>query len=451
MQMRYTEEKLNTFSKETLIQLFLAQQEQLSEIDKKLQLVLEQLAVMNQNRYGRKKEQMPVPQQMAFADVNGELVMFNEAEALASLDENEEETVSKKHPVKKKGKREADVLNGKYINGVPFTRLEKEFSRYGLAITRQNMANWTIEGAERYLAVFYDYLHRYIYQSLVIHADETSVLVRKDGRDAGSKSFMWVYCTGGGEEKAVILYEYQKTRKADHPEKFLKDYEGVCVTDGYQVYHKLAKEKGDLTVAGCWAHARRRYEEAVKALPAKSRKSSLAWQALEQINMIYHVDNTLKELTPEERKKRRQDSVKPLVEAYFAWVKEKKKDGRIAEKSKTGKGLSYSLNQEEYLKVFLENGNVPLDNNAAERAIRNFCIGRKNWVIIDTIRGAQSSAMIYSIAETAKANHLKPYEYFEYLLEEIPKHLDDKDLSFCEDLLPWSPNLPEKCRKTEKK
>lgn len=281
---------------------------------------------------------------------------------------------------------EAAVLNGKYINGVPFARLEKEFSRYGLAITRQNMANWTIECAERYLGVFYDYLHRYIYQSLVIHADETSVLVRKDGRDAGSKSFMWVYCTGGGEEKAVILYEYQKTRKADHPEKFLKDYEGVCVTDGYQVYHKLAKEKGNLTVAGCWAHARRRYEEAVKALPVKSRKSSLAWQALEQINMIYHVDNTLKELTPEERKKRRQDSVKPLVEAYFAWVKEKKKDGRIAEKSKTGKGLSYSLNQEEYLKVFLENGNVPLDNNAAERAIRNFCIGRKNWVIIDTKR-----------------------------------------------------------------
>lgn len=213
----------------------------------------------------------------------------------------------------------------------------------------------------------------------------------------------------------------------------------------------LAKEKGDLTVAGCWAHARRRYEEAVKALPAKSRKNSLAWQALEQINMIYHVDNTLKELTPEERKKRRQDSVKPLVEAYFAWVKEKKADGRISEKSKTGRGLSYSINQEKYLKVFLEDGNVPMDNNAAERAIKNFCIGRKNWLIIDTIRGTQSSAMIYSIAETAKANHLKPYEYFEYLLEEIPKHMDDKDLSFCEDLLPWSPNLPEKCRKTEKK
>ena len=118
MQMRYTEEKLNTFSKETLIQLFLAQQEQLSEIDKKLQLVLEQLAVMNQNRYGRKTEQMPVPQQMAFADVNGELVMFNEAEALASLDENEEETVSKKHPVKKKEKRETD------LSGIPVIKVE---------------------------------------------------------------------------------------------------------------------------------------------------------------------------------------------------------------------------------------------------------------------------------------------------------------------------------------
>ena len=118
MKMRYTEEKLNTFSKETLIQLFLAQQEQLSEIDKKLQLVLEQLAVMNQNHYGRKTEQMPVPQQMAFADVNGELVMFNEAEVLASLDENEEETVSKKHPVKKKGKRETD------LSGIPVIKVE---------------------------------------------------------------------------------------------------------------------------------------------------------------------------------------------------------------------------------------------------------------------------------------------------------------------------------------
>ena len=130
------------------------------------------------------------------------------------------------------------------------------------------------------------------------------------------------------------------------------------------------------------------------------------------------------------RKKRRQSSVKPLVEAYFAWVKEKKADGRVSEKSKTGRGLSYSINQEKYLKVFLEDGNVPMDNNAAERAIKNFCIGRKNWLIIDTIRGAQSSAIIYSIAETAKANNLKPYEYFEYLLEEISSFCTEYSLFF---------------------
>ena len=142
--------------------------------------------------------------------------------------------------------------------------------------------------------------------------------------------------------------------------------------------------------------------------------------------------------------------MKPLVEAYFAWVKEKKADGRISEKSKTGRGLNYSINQEKYLKVFLEDGNVPMDNNAAERAIKNFCIGRKNWLIIDTIRGAQSSAIIYSIAETAKANNLKPYEYFEYLLTEIPKHMDDTDRSFLNDLVPWSEKLPESIRKPKK-
>ena len=156
----------------------------------------------------------------------------------------------------------------------------------------------------------------------------------------------------------------------------------------------------------------------------------------------------LKELSAEERQNRRQLSVKPLVEAYFTWVREN--ISKVPEKSKTHEGFSYCLNQEKYLKVFLDDGEVPMDNNAAEQSIRGFCIGKKNWVMIDTIAGAKSSAIIYSIAETAKANNLKPYEYFEYLLTEIPKHMDDTDRSFCEDLLPWSPTLPEHCRKPEK-
>ena len=153
----------------------------------------------------------------------------------------------------------------------------------------------------------------------------------------------------------------------------------------------------------------------------------------------------LQDLPSEECLKRRQLSVKPLVEAYFAWVHET--IPQVLPKSKVWEGLQYSIHQEPYLKVFLHNGKVPMDNNAAERSIRSFCIGKKNFVMIDTVHGAKASAIICSIAETAKANGLKPYDYFEFLLTEIPKHMEDTDLSFCEDLLPWSPALPEKCRK----
>ena len=344
---------------------------------------------------------------------------------------------------------EAAVINAKYVNAVPLYRQEQEFERYGLHISRQNMANWTIQCADRYLAVLYDYLHEKMYGYHVLQADETPVLVNKDGRPAGSKSYMWVYRTGRMyTERQIVLYEYQKTRNASHPREFLKDFNGVCVTDGYQVYHTIEGEREDLKIAGCWSHARRRFDEAVKALPKAKQKDSRAYLALTMIQAIYREEKQLKDLPAEERKNRRQLSVKPLVEAYFTWVRENLP--KVPQKSKTWEGFNYSLNQEKYLKVFLDDGEVPMDNNAAEQSIRGFCIGKKNWVMIDTIAGAKSSAIIYSIAETAKANNLKPYDYFEYLLTEIPKHLDDTDRSFLDDLLPWSPSLPENCRKPDK-
>ncbi len=344
---------------------------------------------------------------------------------------------------------EAAVINAKYVNAVPLYRQEQEFERYGLHISRQNMANWTIQCADRYLAVLYDYLHEKLYGYHVLQADETPVLVNKDGRPAGSKSYMWVYRTGRMyTERQIVLYEYQKTRNASHPREFLKDFNGVCVTDGYQVYHTIEGEREDLRIAGCWSHARRRFDEAVKALPKAKQKDSRAYLALTMIQAIYREEKQLKDLPAEERKNRRQLSVKPLVEAYFTWVRENLP--KVPQKSKTWEGFNYSLNQEKYLKVFLDDGEVPMDNNAAEQSIRGFCIGKKNWVMIDTIAGAKSSAIIYSIAETAKANNLKPYDYFEFLLTEIPKHLDDTDRSFLDDLLPWSPSLPENCRKTGK-
>ena len=247
------------------------------------------------------------------------------------------------------------------------------------------------------------------------------------------------------KDQPIVLYEYQKTRKADHPRQFLKDFKGVVVTDGYQVYHKLAKERQDLNVAGCWSHARRRFSEAYKAAGSKA-KTTVAAIALAKIQEIWKIESSLENLSSEERLKQRQEKIKPLVEAFFAWLKELR--NHIPSKTKTGEGFTYCLNQEQYLRYFLKDGDVPMDNNAAERAIRPFCIGKKNWVMIDTINGANASAIIYSIVETAKANKLNPFRYLEYLLTEIPEHMEDTNLSFLEDLVPWSENLPDICRQT---
>ena len=535
MELKYTEEELNSLDKEMLIRLFLLQQKELENIDRTLQLVLEQVADLKRHRFGRSSEAHEPDEQISFMETDGKIVFFNESEAVAAEDSGEyKESVPCRKPKKKPGKREEDleglpvvvvehsitreeleelfgaegwkqlpdevyrrygftpakveveehhvkvyagkktdeivraphpevllrgslvspsleaaIMNAKYVNGVPLYRQEQEFERCGLHISRQNMANWTIQCADRYLAVLYDYLHEKMYGFHVLQADETPVLVNKDGRPAGSKSYMWVYRTGQMyTDRRIVLYEYQRTRNASHPREFLKDFSGICVTDGYQVYHTIENEREGLKIAGCWSHARRRFDEAVKALPKARQKESRAYLALTMIQAVYREEKQLKELSAQERQNRRRLSVRPLVEAYFTWVRENLL--KVPQKSKTWEGFNYSLNQEKYLKVFLDDGEVPMDNNAAEQSIRGFCIGKKNWVMIDTIAGAESSAVIYSIAETAKANQLKPYNYFEHLLTEIPKHLDDTDRTFLEDLLPWSPNLPANCRKPGK-
>lgn len=340
----------------------------------------------------------------------------------------------------------AAIMNGKYVNAVPLYRLEKEFERYGLAITRQNMANWMIRLGERYLGIMYDYLHKLLYDYHVIQADETPVLVNKDGRPAGSKSWMWVYRSGFMyQDHQIILYEYQKTRNTSHPRSFLKDYSGICVTDGYQVYHTLEKEKEDLTIAGCWVHCRRKFHDALEVIPKERREESILHLLMKQIQAIYREEGKLSDLPSQERLVQRQLVVRPLVDAFFVYLKQN--EPRIPKSGKMKEAFTYALNQECYLKVFLEDGDVPMDNNASERAIRGFCIGKKNWEMIDTVNGATSSAIIYSIAETAKANNLKPFEYFEYLLTEIPKHENDTGNGFLKDLLPWSEALPEHIRK----
>ena len=220
------------------------------------------------------------------------------------------------------------------------------------------------------------------------------------------------------------------------------------MSDAFSGYKALDKEEPDIRAAFCWAHARRDYADALKALKGDAKDlahETIAHKALTQISAIYKAESELKNASIEERQIRRHKEVLPLVEAYFAWVREQEPATVLSEKTRDG--LKYSLKQEKYLRVFLENGAVPIDNSATERAIRPLTIGRANWHIIDTIHGAQASAMIYSLVETAKANKLKIYEYLKHLLTEIPKHMDDTSLDFLEDLLPWSETLPEECRK----
>ena len=538
MAVKYTEEQLNSVDKSFLIQLLLQQQEQLEAITKelhasneKMQLLMEQVILGKQNRFGRSSEKMEDTSQICFQEVDGTIVFFNEAEAVYDLNEKEPDELELKSPKqpKRKGKKESDlsgltvrridhylseeeleiefgvngwkqlpdaiskkyhfvparveveehhigvyasktdehmvkadhpkallhgslvspslgaaIINGKYVNAVPLYRLEQGFQRYGLQITRQNMANWCIRLAEEYLSILYDHLHEELYFYHVIQADETPVLVNHDGRKAGSKSWMWVYRSGHlYQDRQIVLYEYQQTRNASHPREFLKGYDGICVTDGYQVYHTLEKELEELTIAGCWVHCRRRFDEALKLIPKPSQKESNAFLLMKQIQAIYREEGKLNDLSSDERLKQRQAVIKPLVDAFFAYLK----TINVSKKDKFGDAVRYALNQEKYLRVFLTDGDVPIDNNASERAIRGFCIGKKNWQMIDTIHGAKSSAIIYSIVETAKANNLKPFDYVQYLLEEIPKHMNDKDCSFLEDLLPWSEKLPAGIRK----
>ena len=341
----------------------------------------------------------------------------------------------------------ASIINGKYVNALPLERQSKTYKCNGIDLSSNTMANWVINSSDMYLSLIYERMHKLIYDSKVIHADETPTKVmRIDNKKVagGKKTYMWVYRNRPIKgSPPIVLFDWQPSRKADHPRKFLKDFSGTVITDGYQVYHLLDNEREDLNIAGCWVHARRPYADFIKSIGEKAAKGSLAWEAYAMITEIMHLDNGYDDLSPKDRKTQRQQHLKEKVDDYFAWVK--LKYSQVTKNSTIGKALAYSINQEKYLRKFLDDGNIPMDNNYAEQAIRPFTIGRKNFVIIGSDNGAKASAVLYSLAETAKANLVNTYQYFELLLSEIPKHMDDKDLNFLDDLMPWSDRVQKEC------
>ena len=339
----------------------------------------------------------------------------------------------------------AFIMDKKYSQAMPLYRQEKQFINFGIDISRQNMANWVLHGSNTWLKILYDRMHTFLLKESVINADETPMQVLDEpGKAAKSKSYMWLYATGINSDKQIFLYEYQPSRASKHPKHFLKGFSGYLQTDAYPGYNKVE----NVTLVGCFAHARRYFTDTLKALPKESVVSkTTASIGLGYCNKLFEIERNLKNSDPNERYEKRLKQSKPVLDDYFAWLNQSKK--QVLPKSSLGKALAYSINHWDKLSAFMEDGNIEISNNRAERAIKPFVIGRRNWMFSKSPKGATASAMAYSIIETAKANDLNPFFYLKYLFEKLP-NIDSENLEELDELMPWSKALPEECKLPKK-
>ena len=334
----------------------------------------------------------------------------------------------------------AHMLHNKYTLALPLYRQEQEFKRQGINISRQNMANWVIAAHKRWFADFFELLHTELLRSDILHADETTLQVlHEDGRKASQKSYVWVYGTSGDTKRPVVLYDYQPSRAGECASNFLDGFAGKLHTDGYDAYH--CKLPPEITVVGCWAHMRRKFTDTLKSIPEDVREKNPAKIGLDYCNRLFELeaDFTKQNLSFEERCRARAERSKPVATLFFAWAKTENARNPIP-KSFIGMALTYAVNQEGWLMNIFLDGRLELSNNRAERSVRPFAVGRKNWLFCNTPKGADASAAVYSIIETAKANGLKPFEYLKFLLERLPYG------SAFEDCLPWSDTAQKICK-----
>lgn len=323
----------------------------------------------------------------------------------------------------------AHIMNQKFVMSVPLYRQEQEFQRDDILLSRQTMSNWLLKAAEDWLEPVYNRMKEQLLKQDVLHADETTLQVlREPGKTAQSKSYMWLYRTSGCAEHPIVLYDYQLSRKAEHPKQFLEGWSGYLHADGYDGYHKLPER---IAVVGCWAHLRRKFDEALKIVPEKGREASLAFIGKRYCDRLFALEHEFEDLPPEQRFEKRIESSKPLMEEFFAWADL----CGAAPKSAVGKAAYYARSQRKYLEKYLLDGRLEFSNNRAERSVKPFVIGRKNWLFANTPRGAKASAVIYSLIETAKENGLKPYDYLTHIFRAAP-NLDLHDTEQLDALLP---------------
>lgn len=341
----------------------------------------------------------------------------------------------------------AYTMHRKYSEAIPLYRQEQQWGNFGIELSRQNLANWIIHGANTWLNPLYNRMHEILLEEDIIHADETTmqVLDEKD-KKATAKSYMWMYASGK-YSKQIFLYEYQPSRSSKHPKNFLKGFRGFLQTDGYAGYNSIE----DVIQVGCLAHAKRGFTDALKALPKDATKSKTnAEEGLKFCDKLFSIEKQFNKenLKPEEIYEKRLEKSKPVLEAFLSWLKIKEK--QVLPKSALGKAIGYCLKQWPKLEAFILDGRLEISNNRAERAIKPFVIGRKNFLFSKSPRGATASAITYSMIETAKANSLNTFYYLKYLFEKLP-NIDLDNQEELDQLLPWSDSIPEECKIPVKK
>ncbi|WP_281189363.1 IS66 family transposase [Vibrio diabolicus] len=319
----------------------------------------------------------------------------------------------------------ANIILGKYQYALPLYRQETLFSQAGIELSRTTMARWVIQVSEKFKPL-YQALKKHLLEQVVVQADETPLNVLKEDKQC----YMWLYCSGADSPegtlpgmKNIVLFDYQNSRARACPVDFLGDYSGYLQSDGYGAYDGLTQ----VTNVGCFAHARRKFMDA-KKLQGKG-KSGKADVALAKIQKLYALESRLKLTSSEESWSERQSSAKPMLDDFYDWLTSQK----VIESSPLGKAIKYTLGQWPKLIRYVEDGHLSIDNNRAERAIKSLVIGRKNWLFANNPNGADASALLYSIIETAKANGLILYDYMVKCMKELAK--PEPDIN---SLLPWN-------------
>lgn len=343
----------------------------------------------------------------------------------------------------------AYIMDRKYCMGLPIYRISSDLrASENLTVSRQAMAGWVIESWKLWLSPVRDLMKSLLTAHIRLHIDETRIQVLKEpGRKPESMSWAWVFCTAGRDGPPIYIFKYDPGRGHEVPDAFLpKGWKGTIITDGHKAYNALMdKRKGAIVRVSCLVHILRKFKDALKGVKNPPRDSAAA-RAIAMIDLMFAVDNEFEKLPAEERKAAREEKLRPLMDGFTAWL-----DGiapQVEEGTLLHKAVVYAQNQFPYLYNALSDGDLPIENNRAEQAIRPFALGRRAWLFSDTQAGAEASCGIYSIVTTARANGLMPMRYLEWLLEELPNTPGADDPAVLGRFMPWSPDVPESCRMT---